>query len=259
MPDQTTTKQLILRTQGGFANRLRAIVSAILWAEDLDRKLVIYWPVEAGHMPCSLEELLVPSSIPSLCCVHAGYISHAHQVLGAEDMNTMIQMCGESDEIRIESYSEFHPEVRSKRGILLLRNIRVQPSIENQAEKIWGESGAKSSTTAIHFRGTDHRKCLAASPLQEFIRRIDSEIKENSQSKYILCTDEVDASKQCKEVFAIDTPCLIKGRRTQEQQILGVVDWLLLQKCQRILASAGSSFSELAALRSGSQLETIHL
>jgi hypothetical protein len=50
---------------------------------------------------------------------------------------------------------------------------------------------------------------------------------------------------------------LVRGRRHPEHQVLGVVDWLLLQKCHRIIGSAGSTFSELAALRSGSELYTL--
>jgi hypothetical protein len=248
---------LMLRTQGGFANRLRAIVSAVLWAEDLGRKLAIYWPVEPGHMPCALEELLVPSSIPGLCCIHAGYLPKAHQVLNESDMRAMIQLYGTADEIRIESYAEFHPEVRNQRGLLMLRSLRIQPKIEEQADTLWKEARGKSSWTAIHFRGTDHRKCLAASPLEAFLGRIATE--EGGAARYILCTDEYEVARQFKAAYGIDTPVVVRGRRHPEQQILGVIDWLLLQKCQRILASAGSSFSETAALRSGSTLEVVTL
>jgi hypothetical protein len=249
--------ELILRTQGGFANRLRAIVSAVMWAEDLGRKLVIYWPVEPGHMPCALEDLLVPSSIPGLCCVHNGYISKGHQVLNEADMQAMIKLYGHTDEIRVESYAEFHPECRSVRGISLLRGIRIQPRIEEQADKLWKETSGQSCWTAIHFRGTDHKKCLAVSPLEAFVGRIGAEREENPEFRYILCSDEHSVAKIFEENFNIQAPVLVRGRRHPEQQILGVVDWLLLQKCQRILASTGSSFSELAALRSGGELVTL--
>jgi len=248
---------LILRTQGGFANRVRAIVSAALWAEDLGRKLVVYWPVEVGHMPCSFEELLVASSIPGLCCVHAGYLTKAHQVLSEGDMRAVLQLFGGQDEIRIESYAEFHPD--KDRRLCLLRNLRIQPVLEEIAEKLWAETGGKSSWTAIHFRGTDHVKCLTASPLEAFIGRIGSELEEDGRRKYILCTDEPGVAVLFKDSFGIPALITTRGRRQAEQQRLGVVDWLLLQKCGRILASAGSSFSELAAVRSGAELEVVSL
>jgi hypothetical protein len=246
--------ELILRTQGGFANRLRAIVSAALWAEDLGRKLVIYWPVESGHMPCALEDLLVPSSIPGLCCIHNGYISKGHQVLNEDQMRAMIQLYGHTDEIRIESYAEFHPEAQGVRGVLMLRGIRIQPRIEEQADALWKELGGQSFWRAIHFRGTDHKKCLAVSPVEAFIERVGVELEEDPTCRYVLCSDEHHVAKLFEEKFGIQSPVCVRGRRLPEQQILGVVDWLLLQKCHRILGSAGSSFSELAALRAGNQL-----
>ena len=248
---------ICLRTQGGFANRFRAIVSAVLWAEDLDRKLVIYWPVEPGHMACALGELLEVSSIPRLCCVHAGYLSKAHQVLSAADMQTVISLrsLGE-DEIRIESYSEFHPELRKARGLAVFRAICVKGEIQAMADSLW--ASFTGVTTAIHFRGTDHKKCLLSSPLSAFLDLVRTGAGAGTGTeKYLLCTDEPEVASQFLEEFGplqIVVPVSVRGRRLASQQIQGVVDWLLLQKCSRILGSAGSSFSETAALRSGASL-----
>ena len=169
-------------------------------------------------------------------------------------MNAVIDVFGHGDEIRIESYSEFHPQAREYRGLAVLRSIRIQPVIEEQAERLWKESGAASSWTAIHFRGTDHLKCLAASPLELFASCVMQELELNPNQKFLFCTDEHHVAKLFEEKFGIQSPVCVRGRRLPEQQILGVVDWLLLQKCHRILGSAGSSFSELAALRAGNQL-----
>jgi hypothetical protein len=245
----------MLRTQGGFCNRIRAIVSAVLWAEDLDRTLAIYWPVEVGHLPCRLDDLLVRSSIPHLCCVHDGYLSKAHAVQTMKEMESVLHLFGGSEEIRIESYSAFHPDATKERGLAVLRGLRFAPVLEEEAEKCWKEIGGSSSWTAIHFRGTDHRKCLAASPLEAFFKVLEVEDMESRQ--FYLATDE-----DCvKEAFAerfwkghVTWSAFPQGRKTEDQQKAGVVEWLLLQKCSRILASAGSTFSEWAALRSGSKL-----
>ena len=246
---------LMLRTQGGFCNRIRAIVSAVLWAEDTDRKLAVYWPVEPGHLPCRLDDLLERGSIPRLCCVHDGYLSKAHAVQSVEDMESVLRLFGGSEEIRIESYSAFHPEAKKERGLVVLRGLRFAANLEEEAEKRWKEIGGSSAWTAIHFRGTDHRKCLAASPLEAFFKVL--EVEDAEWRQFYLATDE-----DCvKEVFAerlwkghVTWTAFPQGRRTEEQQKAGVVEWLLLQKCSRILASAGSTFSEWAALRSGSKL-----
>ena len=239
---------LYFRTQGGFCNRLRAIVSAAMWAEDLGKKLDIYWPVEQGHMACKLEDILVPESIPAFNKSQVGYISKAHQILSVDDMKMVVKM---TDEIRIESYSEFHPECRSGRGITVLRQIRIRPELEAAADSLWREIGAKTNWLGIHFRGTDHRKCLWASPLSLFLEYLDT-----SADKKLLVTDEMSVKEEFKSRGVVTTN-IILGRKTSQEQIAGIIEWLILQKCSRILASHGSSYSEMASLRGGCELITL--
>jgi hypothetical protein len=252
---------VILRVQGGFCNRLRAIVSGVLWAEDLNRKLVIYWPVEPGHMPCALADILVPESIPRLCCVHSGYITKAHAVQSPEDMITMLKVFGPSaEEIRIESYSSFHPDANKTRGQIVLQNIQIQADIMKIANETWAAVDGKSSMVGVHFRGTDFanrklRDGRMASTLADLIGLMK---EEKETTHFCLTTDDSGAGKLIQKEFPgrVVMPTDVKGRKLPNQQIMGVVDWLLLQKCCKILGSLGSSFNEEAARRSGAPLFT---
>ena len=252
---------LVLRVQGGFCNRLRAIVSAALWAEDLGEGLVIYWPEEPGHMACRIDEILVPRTIPGLVNFHAGYIRNARQVLSHADMESVLDVqrllglaspgprMQEPGEIRIESYSIFHNEFHS-RGINILRRIQIHPSIQKSAE------GVKEGLIGLHIRRTDHVKCMEASPLAAFEKYLD----EADRGNFYLATDDVDVKAAFKEKYTkhfIASPVVKLGRLSKEQQIHGIIDWLLLQKCTKIVASRGSSFSELAAWRAGIPLEVV--
>jgi len=239
-------RKIILRVQGGFANRLRAIVSAVLWAQDIDATLEIFWPVEVGHMPCKLDDLIDSRSIDRLTYVHNGYLSRAHQILNAEDMRTVMSL---GEEIRIESYSEFHPDLiaRSVRGLEALRKIRIMKYLEDIAETF-----RFTNTVGIHIRRTDHVKCIKASPLEAFIDCVKGVLEERDV-KFYLATDDIDVKNMFISRWgdAIVSPITSLGRRSVEQQQNGIIEWLLLQKCSKIYASAGSSFSELAALRAG--------
>jgi hypothetical protein len=242
---------LILRVQGGFCNRLRAIVSAALWAEDLGTGLVIYWPEEPGHMACRIDEILVPRTIPGIVKFHTGYIRNARQVLSHEEMESVLQVqrLMPSSEIRIESYSIFHNDFHS-RGIKILRRIQIHPSIQKMTE------GVKDGLVGIHIRRTDHVKCIEASPLalfEEYLEKAD-------RGNFYLATDDAEVKTAFKEKFTkhfIASPVVKLGRLSKEQQIHGIIDWLLLQKCTKIVASQGSSFSELAAWRAGIPLEVL--
>jgi len=242
---------LILRVQGGFCNRLRAIVCGSLWAEDLGTGLVIHWPEEPGHMACRIDEILDTRTIPGLVSFHTGYLRNARQVLSHEDMKSVmdVQVLLGSGEIRIESYSIFHKDFVS-RGIEILRAIQIHPSIQKSVERV------KGGSIGIHIRRTDHVKCIAASPLAVFEDYLDKAERGN----FFLATDDAEVKASFKEKYKnhfITSPVTKLGRLSKEQQIHGVIDWLLLQGCTSIVASRGSSFSELAAWRAGIPLVCI--
>lgn len=250
-------KVLMLRCQGGFANRFRAIASAALWAEDLGRRLAIYWPVERGHMPCRLEDLLVPESIPGFCCAHAGYLPKAHACQSVTEFEAVLAAFGpEAEEIRIESYANFHPELVlvSARGEAMFRCIQIQAALEGRAEMLWKDRMGGREAVGAHFRGTDHRKCLAATPAAVFEKAV---LEVEDEPLVFLATDELTMTYRLLKALG---PSRLRwafeggGRTWPEDQKHGIVDWLLLQKCQRIIGSYGSSFSETAALRAGISL-----
>ena len=246
--------KIVLRCQGGFCNRFRAIVSAVLWAEDIDARLEIYWPVEKGHMPVPLEHLIVPDSIPRVTYVRNGYI-RAKQVLSVEDMEASIQ--ASIHEIIIQSYSMFHNDLinRTERGVSMLRKIKIVPSLTYIAHKAM----PAGELIGLHIRRTDHVKCIAASPLSAFEELVSktlgsmSDLSEMRGTRFLLATDDAEVKQRFRDLYgdAIVSPVVTLGRMTESQQEMGVVDWLLLQGCSRIYASAGSSFSELAAWRAG--------
>jgi len=243
---------LSIRTQGGFCNRLRAIVSASLWAEDLGLDLEIYWPQEIGHMACAIEEILDISTIPRLTKTRAQYLSQAHQVLNVDDMRTVLELAGDP---RIQSYSIFHDDFLKPRGIAILRGIQVMPYLESIATS----QMTFTRPIGIHIRRTDHLNCIKASPLPAFETKVSAILEENPDQKFFLASDEFNVKNKFKELYAgsVVSPIYTLGRMTKEQQQHGIVDWLLLHKCSKILASRGSSFSELAALRAGIVLEVV--
>ena len=235
---------LRLRTQGGFANRLRAIISGVLWAQDLGVRLGIYWPVEPGHMPCALWELFLETSIPELEEVHSGYLPGAIEVQSVEAAEKAIHTrC-------IESYSEFHPECKTERGLQILRGLKFRPEILAKADEIWQKIGGTKEWYGIHYRGTDHKKCKTACTPGLLIGKIQDCLADNKNQMFFLATDEesVGGTILFKFPTSVIMPSLIKSRFTKEGQIEAILDWICLSRCERIYGSKGSTFSEWAAL-----------
>jgi hypothetical protein len=194
-------------------------------------------------MPCSLEEVIDPTSIDYLTYVHNGYV-RAKQVLDSDDMKASISVS--EHEVVIQSYSIFHEDLllRTERGLAALRKIRIPKYLHAIADA----EAPLEDYIGLHIRRTDHVKCIAASPLPAF----QAVVAENPGKKFFLATDDTAV----KDLFgdSVVSPIRTLGRMTIEQQQMGVVDWLLLHKCKKIYASAGSSFSELAAWRAGIEL-----
>ena len=98
----------------------------------------------------------------------------------------------------------------------------------------------------LHIRRTDHVKCIAASPLEAFEEIVSKVLAshEGYAGRFLLATDDAAVKERFRDLFgdAIVSPVVTLGRMTESQQEMGVVDWLLLQGCQKIYASAGSSF-----------------
>ena len=242
---------IVLRVQGGFCNRLRAIVCGCLWADDIQTNLFIYWPEEPGHMPCRIEEVLDTKTIPHLLGYQQGYIRNARQVLSHADMETVlsIQPMLKTDEIRIESYSIFHNDLlhKTERALEFLRKIQVNACLDGVAR--FEPIGV---CVGMHIRRTDHKKCMLASPLESFRDYLDK-----CSEKVFLATDDAEVKKEFVEKYNLISPTTTLGRFTKDQQLHGILDWLLLQRCVRIVASQGSSFSELAAWRAGIPLDVV--
>jgi hypothetical protein len=155
---------------------------------------------------------------------------------------------------KIASYSAFHEETFKTRGLTILRTIQFNKHLEGEAAARWRSYEAKSSWIGMHIRGTDHKNCLSASPVSLFKEYIES----HSTSTFFLFTDEMEVKKDIVLEFINARSCLVVlGRLTPTQQRMGVVEWLMLQKFSKIVASKGSSFSEMAAARSGAELITL--
>ena len=203
-------------------------------------------------MACRIEEIIDISTIPRLTLTRAQYLKSAHQVLNADDMRSCLELTKTPN---IQSYSVFHDDFYKERGLAVLREIKVMPYLESIATS----QMTFTRPIGIHIRRTDHLNCIQASPLPAFEAKVSSLLEENPGQQFFLASDEISVKNKFKEMYtySITSPIYTLGRMTKEQQQHGIVDWLLLHRCSKILASRGSSFSELAALRAGIVLEVV--
>ncbi len=276
--DFSTNKEVIknqrykfyIDAQHGLGNRLRAIGSAAAIAKATDRKLVIVWEPD-HHCECRFSDLFD----------YDGEVIEASFVEGAEAkgmtvFNYMEIECGAekdkliSEEVVGDIYGRSAYVFQSPHSNWVIENefIRsLKPSA--QVEKLL-KGFELSGCVGVHVRmeagkGLDHNTYDDVSNWTEegheqlhywrdkshyshFIKRIEQLMAEEDNLKLFLATDLPETYKIFQECFG--EKCYLLKRdvydRSKEQIIYAFADAILLSRCNRLLGSTWSSFSELA-------------
>ena len=224
---------VVLEVCAGFANRLRALVSGICYAEEHRKKLLIHW---VPHSTCyaKLDHLVDTDSFPSFVHISSSYLTkEPKMILNDDDLISAPRY--------IKSYSHFYKK-NPERFNFHLRNLRFKAS-----------SSSSKSFVGVHIRRTDHTKCITESPLSFFIETMS---REPSETRFYLATDCENSRKKIIEVFkdrVIISEIVLK--RTSLEGVKGaIIDFLNLSSCSKIIGTRYSSFSEMAALYGGVEL-----
>ena len=231
-----------LQVCAGLANRLRALVSGICFAEDLNRPLVLHWPPIEPSCCARFEALFDPSSLPPFVTVVPEYPENQRlrQCLSQEDLDKLKEKEGQNGVYNLKSYGWFHRS-DPERWLKHLRALKPSPYIEECLSKLSFET-----TLGVHIRRGDNEKSIQGSPLSVFLDLLEI----NPSPKFLVATDDADVRSVFQKhfpqkcVFAAN----VLARNTEEGMIEGAIDFFALARCEKILGSVYSSFSDIAAL-----------
>lgn len=235
---------LTIELLAGMGNRLRAMVSAICWAEDRDLSLHVVWTANDPACMARFETLFERSSLPRWVTVDMGpMMDQCVMVLSPEDMVT------HATATRIRSYGHFYQK-DPERWLRYLRALRpIAPLVPNHPLFTMAPIG-------VHVRRGDHVKARHSSPISEFIKRMDAE---PADTFFVVATDSNTERTTLETQYPgrVWFPATSLSRMTQKGMNDAVTDFMALSRCKRILGSYNSSFSELAAMYGDVPLEVI--
>ena len=153
------------------------------------------------------------------------------------------RICEEHKNIYIDCYESF---IVPRDASNISGVIKFKPEYVEAADRIVGEE-----MIGIHIRRTDHELAKKLSPVELFIQKIDSEIKENNAIKFFLSTDDKDVETELIKKYGSERLIVqsnkIWGRLSKNEMISGILDCLCLSKCKKIYGSLSSQFSGFAA------------
>jgi hypothetical protein len=255
----------------GIGNRLRALSSAYVLAKKTNKKLIILW-IPDCHCDCLFNELF---TVPEEVDVYSNYSELDYSTIDYYNYNEIekysvknkyIELNTEKN-IYIKSYCVINNEltswydecefIKSLEPVAHILNLVNNTIIDNNtiAVHIRMEGGVDYTTKTYENveNWTNEETTLLfkwreKSHLYYFINQINNYINKNDKYKFYLATDREDTYDFIKKMYGNRIICLDRTlyNRSSSQLMYALADIYNLAKCDILLGSWWSSFTELA-------------
>lgn len=270
-------KQLTLIPIGGLANRFYAITSAIAFCKDYNIKLRVIWFKDKGmgadfHSLFELSEDVDKSNVEIIDAKWYHYIydrprkrnlwlpwlwqyfvfdvKFYEKDISAFDIDFLTKSIDKY--IYIVYCSPFYVhDVKNK--------LFPQKVIIEEVKKIINRFASPHNFIGIHIRRADNLISIKKSPLELFIKAIDTELYKDPSVHFYIASDSVEEKLKLKQIYGdrVYISLEVVERNRQDGIKNAMIDLYILSYAKKIYGSAYSSFSTLAAEISGKQLRVL--
>lgn len=255
-------KYLVVRCHAGLGNRIRALVAGQRLAKKTGRQLAIQWVIDPYHCGCDFNALF---DTPHLLVGDVDGVTESYTVkMGpnfiAESGSDVIHVLEENffwseiDRPRKVVWGQFGPSQVSDdtlRSELLdeFASLRPNPYVLRETEEFW--SNIDSPVVALHVRRGDNDWSNAYCKDEMFLPPLLFFLRSNPRAKILLCTDGEESRKFFlrqfpKSIVEYKVRSLDRGGDWRAVQD-AFITMLLMSKCELIIRSVSSTFSQCAA------------
>jgi hypothetical protein len=258
-------KSLVVYPKNGLANRLRALASASILAECTGRSLFVNWipskecNVEWGELflnqwesrPLPLSVFRVGIDLYDDTVIPMSWYVDAPR-LAVRD---------ESSLVAVHTCRNFQPEQMTNEAYeeaksLFYKTLCPVDLVQQSINDIQRRYFDGHTIIGVHIRRKDHLTFLKKDhrlvcPTELFIDEMKKILRVDPETKFFLATDDGQEEKRIRQFFQGAVIVYEKeqlGRNTIRGMQDALVDWVLLSKTSRMIASYASSFSQEAAL-----------
>lgn len=207
--------------KGRYLERFKMILAGIQLAEKTNKHMIVWWAREKGEMDFSLQQLVVPSSIPRLVRIVN------------DEMISDYNMFQEWYEKRNEN-----PRISKT----LVRQIRMRPEIYEVGDKIFRDNNCTTNWPAIVIeKGEDTTKYM-------------KNIAKETNGPFWLSTDDATIEEEFKDYYGgacVTGDRTYYSRESEAGQMYEIVEWSLLHKFNTILGT--NRMAKSIAARSGAK------
>ena len=251
---------IYIEPQAGLCNRMRAIESAYQIAKEMNKKLCIVWCCNVDCMAKfsdlfedipDVEVIEIPALFGIRTTVRYQRLRIKHIMQRCIAVEKLERCDGNEEVVRrfvaqgtvyVQSFGVWYPYEKN------LGFFRPVAEIEKMISFKKSEFG--NECIGVHIRRTDNVKSITESGTDVFIERMQAEIDRNPNVTFFLASDAQHEKDTIINLFGKrikwNEDSELK-RTSKEGMRIAVKDLFLLASCDKIIGSAGSSYSEMAA------------
>jgi len=251
---------LMIEPMGGLCNRLRTIDSAVALGQDIELPVRVSWHINT-RVGSSFSELFeIPQEIYRLEEFTEGYLKLKRvNICRALDVRRPRSYCLRKDirklldqdfdfrQFRRRKRLHFKTLDRFFRPYGIKRLFRPLPAIQ---QVIDSQCSDFENCVGVHIRRTDHRISMKYSPTPMFLDRMKNELEQTDCKTFFVATDDESIEELLKRTFGdriITHPKTSRSRENSQAIEDAVIDLFCLSRTKRIIGSAFSSFTQMAA------------
>jgi hypothetical protein len=229
------------------------MASAICGAEDLARPLEIIW-IQQHSYTANPAELFDLSHTP-FQLINMGYATPHPSVASCLSPEDWERISSSSRDICIKSYGHFYQKDEA-RWLAALRSIQPHPAVVDKVNTILSSAPAPKKLVGVHIRRTDNSVSCLKSKTIDFIFKMAAYPPD---THFYIASDDDEERYYMRETFKerAHFGATVLNRTTEAGGLDAWVDLLCLSRCDEIIGSKGSSFSEIAAALGGCPLTVI--
>lgn len=273
---------IIVEPCAGLGNRFLGMASAYHWAQQTGDELTVLWKTERVMGARNEAVFSLPDGIRVIHAKDFGYkdkpFSHFRYRMLEKKLRKKADYFSDVDmtnDLFVEKGNAYYDEVMRNNDLKFIRAfsqfhdfsgierplefIKPTPYVREKAESVIG--GIDSSTNiGVHIRRTDNQICINNSPLEVFIEAMEKEIKKDDRVTFYIASDDLDTILELKRRFG-DRIYYMAEKNFERDSDKGIADafaeLICLSHANKIIGSFYSTYSRIAAMLSGIELEVV--
>lgn len=273
---------IIVEPCAGLGNRFLGLASAYHWSQKTGEELIVLWKTERVMGAHSSSVFSIPPHIKIIHAKDYGFkdkpfsfaryrmlekrfrkkadfftdVEETMRIFKEQGNEGFLPAFRENKVKFIRAYSQFHDFSGIEKPLAF-----IEPSayVKRKAAGVIQNIDSRKNI-GVHIRRTDNQICINNSPTEVFLAAMEEEIRKDNEVTFYIASDDPDTVKELKNrfgqrIYYMEEKCF---ERDSDRGIADAfAELICLSHSRKIIGSFYSTYSRIAAMLSGIQLEIV--